>query len=53
MSSSAILEATRLDKKARAGRVEYALPVRIGMMAEAGGRWAIPIDDDVVREVLA
>jgi 3-dehydroquinate synthase len=53
MSPSAILEATRLDKKARAGRVEYALPVRIGMMAEADGRWAIPIDDDVVREVLA
>jgi 3-dehydroquinate synthase len=53
MSSSAILDATRLDKKARAGRVEYALPVRIGAMAEADGHWAIPVGDDVVREVLA
>jgi 3-dehydroquinate synthase len=43
---------TRSDKKARAGRVEYALPTRIGEMAGADRGWTIPVDDDVVREAL-
>lgn len=42
----------RADKKARGGRVEYALPVRIGQMAGADNGWAIPVDDGLVREVL-
>ena len=53
MRADAILEATRLDKKARGGHVEYALPTRIGEMADAGGRWSVPVEDDVVRSVLA
>ena len=52
MSPDVILAATRLDKKARAGRVEYALPKRIGAMEEADGRWSVPVDDDAVREAL-
>jgi 3-dehydroquinate synthase len=52
MTPRAILDATRLDKKARAGRVEYALPARIGAMVEADGRYAVPIDDTLVLEVL-
>ena len=48
-----IVRRTRSDKKARAGVVEYALPTRIGAMAEAGGRWAVPLDDALVRAVLA
>jgi len=48
-----IIDATRGDKKARAGRVEYALPVRIGAMASAGGRWSLPLDDALLREALA
>lgn len=49
----AILEAARGDKKARAGRVEYALPTTIGAMAAANRGWAIPVSDAAVREVLA
>jgi 3-dehydroquinate synthase len=47
-----ILERTRTDKKARGGRVEYALPIRIGAMAGATSGWSIAVDDDVVRTVL-
>ena len=48
----AILAATRGDKKARAGVVEYALPARIGAMAGADRGWGVPVSDDVVLEVL-
>lgn len=53
MDVNAIIASTRRDKKARAGAVEYALPTRIGEMAEQGGRWSVPVEEDVVREVLA
>jgi 3-dehydroquinate synthase len=48
-----VVDATRLDKKARAGRVEYALPARIGAMAGEDSGWALPVDDQLVHEVLA
>ncbi len=53
LDAEAVLAATRLDKKSRAGAVEYALPVRIGAMADADMTWAVRVDDAVVREVLA
>ena len=53
MPPEAIVAATRGDKKARTGRVEYALPQRIGAMASAGGRWSVALDDDLVLEVLS
>lgn len=43
---------TRTDKKARGGRVEYALPKRIGQMAGADRGWTVPVEDTVVREAL-
>jgi 3-dehydroquinate synthase len=43
---------TRTDKKARAGRVEYALPTRIGEMAGGDRGWTVAVDDTVVREAL-
>lgn len=49
----AVLSATRLDKKAQAGAVEYALPRRIGMMFDGDGVWSLPVDDALVLEVLA
>jgi 3-dehydroquinate synthase len=52
LSPETVLAATRLDKKARAGGVEYALPVRIGMMANAGGSWSVAAADAAVLEVL-
>jgi 3-dehydroquinate synthase len=47
-----IIGFTRADKKARAGRVEYALPKRIGEMAGADHGWTVPVDDTIVREAL-
>lgn len=43
---------TRADKKARAGRVEYALPKQIGEMAGGDRGWTVPVDDAIVREAL-
>ena len=48
-----VVDATRLDKKSRGGRVEYALPARIGAMAGEESGWALPVDDQLVHEVLA
>ncbi|MEP6732651.1 MAG: 3-dehydroquinate synthase [bacterium] len=53
MTAETILAATRLDKKARAGSVEYALPTRIGAMVNAGTTWSIAVDDAAVLEALA
>jgi 3-dehydroquinate synthase len=49
----AVLAATRLDKKSRAGTVEYALPARIGAMAGEENGWGLRIPDELVLEVLA
>jgi 3-dehydroquinate synthase len=53
LSIDRVVDATRLDKKARGGRVEYALPARIGAMAGEESGWALPVDDQLVHEVLA
>lgn len=47
-----IVRATKLDKKARAGTVEYSLPSRIGAMAGADHGWAVGVDDALVMNVL-
>lgn len=47
-----ILEVAHRDKKARLGRVAYAVPVRIGAMANIAGDYGIPIDDALAEEVL-
>lgn len=52
MPSDAVICAARIDKKARAGNTEYALPARIGMMAAADCGWSVPVSEAVVREVL-
>lgn len=49
----AIVAATRTDKKARGGMVEYALPSRVGAMAGAERGWSVPVSEDLVRDVLA
>jgi 3-dehydroquinate synthase len=53
ISVDALLAATRTDKKARAGAVEYALPARIGVMAGAERGYGIAVDDSVVLKSLA
>ncbi len=50
---AAVLAATRSDKKARSGRVEYALPAAVGRMAGKSSGWSIPVDDAEVAAVLA
>ena len=52
MHADAVLEATRADKKARAGAVEYALPARVGAMACAERGWSIAVPDALVRQAL-
>jgi 3-dehydroquinate synthase len=47
-----LLAATRSDKKARGGVVEYALPRRVGAMACAERGWSCPVSDHLVLEVL-
>jgi hypothetical protein len=51
--ASRIIEATRNDKKARAGAVRYALLEKPGRIARSEqGEWTWPVADDVVREAL-
>jgi 3-dehydroquinate synthase len=53
VSPHAVLIATRADKKARAGVVEYALPERLGTMAGADRGYAIAVPDAVVLKSLS
>ncbi len=53
MPASAIVAATRTDKKVRQGRVEYSLPARIGEMAGSATNHSVALDDSVVAEILA
>ena len=48
---ASLVDFTHADKKARGGRVEYALPKRLGEMAGEDSGWGIPVDDGAVREV--
>ena len=52
LEPAAILAATRTDKKARGGRVEYALPAGVGSMAGVEHGWSLAVPDDVVLGVL-
>ena len=53
MTATAILAATRSDKKARAGAVEYALPNSLGAMAGADRGFGIAVPDAIVLEALS
>ena len=49
---AAILEVAHRDKKARLGRIAYALPARIGAMAHVAGDYGIPVEDAIASDVL-
>ena len=53
LPDEAVLAATRTDKKARGGAVEFALPAKLGVMAGGERGWGIPVPDAVVLEALA
>ncbi len=52
LSAEDLLAGTRLDKKARAGGVRYALPRRIGEMDPGDGSWSTEVPDDAVTAAL-
>ena len=52
LAPEAILAATTRDKKARSGAARYALPTRVGGMAQGDGSWTVPVPDAVVLDVL-
>lgn len=51
-TADAVIAATRLDKKARGGVVEYALACDVGRMATAESSFGTPVGDDVVRAAI-
>ena len=52
VDTNAVLAAARSDKKAREGRVRYALIERIGRPARHDGAWTLPVADEEVAAVL-
>ncbi len=52
ITAHAVLAATRTDKKARDGAVEYALPSRIGAMSGSAHGWGTPVPDAIVLDAL-
>ena len=52
LSADELMELMRSDKKNRPGTIEFALPESIGKMFEADGRWSVPLDAALIREVL-
>jgi 3-dehydroquinate synthase len=51
-TARAILDGTRVDKKARGGVVEYSLIERIGVSSRGSGSYGIPVEDTVVVEAI-
>ena len=47
-----IIEAMKLDKKSRGGRIEMVLPETLGRMAEIDGGHGIKIDEALIRDAL-
>lgn len=50
---AALLRAAKGDKKARAGKVRYSLPAKIGAMSPGEGNWSLAPDPAAVRRALA
>jgi len=50
--TDALVDLTRGDKKARDGAAEYALPMRLGEMNDAGGRYALAMGEPLVRAAI-
>jgi len=46
------VKAMQTDKKVREGRIEFALPNRIGAMAGSDSGWAVRVAEDIILEVL-
>ena len=53
VSADRLVTVMRSDKKMRSGALRFALPREIGTMASGDGTWSVPVDESVVRGVLA
>ena len=53
LTPDAVLAATRADKKARAGAVEYALVRDVGIVAGSESGYGTPVDDQIVLGALS
>lgn len=53
MSPTALIDLMRLDKKARASRIVFALPSRVGAMARVDQRYGIAVSDEEILGVLS
>jgi 3-dehydroquinate synthase len=49
---AAILQVARRDKKARLGKIAYALPARLGAMAHDGDEYGLAVPDALVMKAL-
>jgi 3-dehydroquinate synthetase len=45
-----VIDAMKLDKKARGGKIEMALPASIGRMADAGGSYGLKIEESIILD---
>lgn len=52
ISADELMSFMQVDKKNRDGKIEFALPESIGRMLDADGRWSVPLDAVLIREVL-
>lgn len=52
VNAAEVMNATRTDKKTRAGKVEYAFPTALGRMAAAGQGYGTPVPDADVLHTL-
>lgn len=52
INADELIRLMQSDKKNRGGKIEFALPTKIGKMFEADGRWSVPLDEALIREVL-
>jgi 3-dehydroquinate synthase len=52
LGADRLLAVMRSDKKARSGKVRFALPREIGAMATGDGSWSVPVEESAIRGVL-
>jgi 3-dehydroquinate synthase len=45
-----VIDAMKLDKKARGGKIEMALPASIGRMADADGSYGLKIEESIILD---
>lgn len=49
---SRLIDTMKLDKKARKGLIEFALPYEIGAMHSIEGQYGIKVDENIIKKVI-